>query len=86
MTTRHKYSREFKVGAVRMITQQNLSVAEVARDLDVNGAWFYDGPDSFHTLALSNRETFLLQIDTVKLHSDKGDSSQESLGPGSTRS
>ena len=37
MTTRRKYSREFKVEAVRMITQQNLSVAEVARDLDVSG-------------------------------------------------
>ena len=38
MTPRRKYSREFKVEAVRMITQQNLSVAEVARDLDVSGS------------------------------------------------
>jgi transposase len=37
MATRRKYSREFKIEAVRMITQLNLSVAEVARDLDVSG-------------------------------------------------
>ena len=33
---RRQYSREFKVQAVKMLTEQNLSAAEVARDLDVN--------------------------------------------------
>ena len=33
---RRKYSREFKVEAVKMITEQGLSAAEVARDLGVN--------------------------------------------------
>ena len=37
MASRRKYSHEFKVEAVRMITQQNLSVAEVAGDLGVSG-------------------------------------------------
>ena len=33
---RRQYSREFKVQAVKMITEQGLSVSEVARELDVN--------------------------------------------------
>ena len=33
---RRQYSREFKVQAVKMVTEQGLSVAEVARDLGVN--------------------------------------------------
>ena len=43
MKKRRKYSREFKIQAVQMITQQGMSVGEVARDLDVNpnviGRW-----------------------------------------------
>lgn len=35
MTKRRTFSREFKVQAVKMITEQGLSVQEVARDLDV---------------------------------------------------
>ena len=33
---RRQYSREFKVQAVNMITEQGLSVSEVARDLGVH--------------------------------------------------
>ena len=33
---RRQFSREFKVQAVKMVTEQGLSVSEVARDLDVN--------------------------------------------------
>ena len=33
---RRQYSREFKVQAVKMLTEQNLSAAEVARDLGIN--------------------------------------------------
>ena len=33
---RRQYSREFKVQAVKMVTEQGLSVAEVASDLGVN--------------------------------------------------
>lgn len=36
MTNRRQYSREFKVQAVRMVTEQGLSVGEVARDLGLN--------------------------------------------------
>ena len=36
MATRRNYSREFKIEAVRMVTQQNLSVSEVARDLGIH--------------------------------------------------
>ena len=43
MRTRRKYRREFKIQAVQMISQQGLSVKEVARDLGVNpnviGRW-----------------------------------------------
>ena len=35
MGTRRKFSREFKIEAVRMITEGGHSVAQVARDLDV---------------------------------------------------
>ena len=35
MTKRRVFSREFKIQAVRMITEQQMSVAEVARDLEV---------------------------------------------------
>ena len=33
---RRQYSREFKVQAVKMVTEQGLSIAEVARDLGVH--------------------------------------------------
>ena len=36
MGTRRSYSREFKLEAVRLVTEQGLSVAEVARDLDIH--------------------------------------------------
>ena len=36
MATRRSFSQEFKVEAVRMITDQGLSVNEVARDLDIH--------------------------------------------------
>lgn len=35
MGRRRKFSREFKIEAVRMVTQEGHSVAQVARDLDV---------------------------------------------------
>ncbi len=35
MGSRRKFSREFKIEAVRMITEGGHSVAQVARDLDV---------------------------------------------------
>ena len=36
MTKRRNYTREFKVQAVQMVTQQGLSVTEVARDLGIH--------------------------------------------------
>ena len=36
MTKRRTYSREFKIQAIKMVTEQGLSVAEVARDLGVH--------------------------------------------------
>ena len=43
MKKRRQYSREFKLQAVQMITQQGMSVKEVAQDLGVNanviGRW-----------------------------------------------
>ena len=40
---RQKYTREFKVEAVRMVTEQGLSIAQVSRDLGVSanmlGRW-----------------------------------------------
>ena len=36
MATRRSYSREFKLEAVRLVIEQGLSVAEVARDLNVH--------------------------------------------------
>ena len=36
MATRRGFSREFKLEAVRMVIEQGLSVAEVARDLDIH--------------------------------------------------
>ena len=36
MTKRRKYSREFKIEAVKMVTEQGLSVSEVSRDLGVH--------------------------------------------------
>jgi len=34
---RRKFSDEFKIEAVKLVTEQGLSVAEAARDLGVNG-------------------------------------------------
>ena len=36
MATRRQYSQEFKVQAVKMVTEQGLSVSEIAQDLDVH--------------------------------------------------
>ena len=36
MTTRRRFSREFKLEAVRLVSERGLSVAEVARDLDIH--------------------------------------------------
>ncbi len=35
MSARRKFSREFKIEAVRMVTEDGYSLAQVARDLDV---------------------------------------------------
>lgn len=36
--TRRKHTREFKLGAVRLIKEQGLGFAEAARDLDVHSS------------------------------------------------
>jgi transposase len=36
MATRRSFTREFKLEALRMVTEQGLSVSEVARDLDIH--------------------------------------------------
>ena len=36
MAVRKQYTREFKHEAVRLITEQGLSIAQVARDLGIN--------------------------------------------------
>ena len=41
MGRRRKFSREFKIEAVRMVTEEGHSLAQVARDLDVR-------PDMIH--------------------------------------
>ena len=35
METRRQFSREFKVEAVKLVTQRGVAVAQAARDLDV---------------------------------------------------
>ncbi len=34
--TRRRFSREFKLEAVRLVNEQNLSIAQAARDLDLH--------------------------------------------------
>jgi transposase len=36
MGTRRQFSREFKVEAVRLVTERGVSVAQAARDLDIH--------------------------------------------------
>ena len=36
MVTRRKFSREFKLEAVKLVTQRGVSVAQAAKDLDVH--------------------------------------------------
>ena len=36
MGTRRQFSREFKLEAVKLVTQRGVSVAQTARDLDVH--------------------------------------------------
>jgi len=50
--TRRKFSREFKIEAVRLVTEGGMTMAEVARDLDIRpnllGRWkkqFTENPD-----------------------------------------
>jgi len=47
--TRRRFSREFKLEAVRLVSEQNLTVAQAARDLDLHenflGKWVKDFTD-----------------------------------------
>jgi transposase len=49
MTTRRKFTREFKVEAVKMVLEHNRSVAEVARSLGIRDTllrkWVNDSKD-----------------------------------------
>lgn len=36
--TRRKFSDEFKIESVKLVTEQGLSIAQASRDLGVNGA------------------------------------------------
>lgn len=36
MATRRHFSREFKVEAVKLVTERGVSIAQAARDLDVH--------------------------------------------------
>ncbi len=42
MTKRRKFSREFKLAAVKKIVEKGLSPAEVARDLGISGNSIYN--------------------------------------------
>ncbi len=50
--TRRKFSREFKVEAVRLVTDRGVAVAQAARDLDVAESvlrrWMRDGGPDCH--------------------------------------
>ena len=37
MATRRRFSREFKIEAVKLVTERGVSIAQAARDLDVHG-------------------------------------------------
>lgn len=39
MGTRRQFSREFKVEAVKLVTERGVAVAQAARDLDVHETW-----------------------------------------------
>ena len=41
--TRRKFSREFKIEAVRLVTDRGVAVAQAARDPDVAEAFFAAG-------------------------------------------
>jgi len=41
MERRKKYSREFKINAVRMVSEEGRVAAEVARDLDISSNMLY---------------------------------------------
>jgi len=41
MERRKKYSREFKINAVRMVSEEDRVAAEVARDLDISSNMLY---------------------------------------------
>ena len=49
MTTRKKYSKEFKLDAISLVLEQNYSRAEAARSLDLNatmlGRWIKEHQD-----------------------------------------
>jgi transposase len=47
MTKRRKFSREFKLAAVKKIVEKGLSPTEVARDLGISGNSIYNWKRSF---------------------------------------
>ncbi len=47
MATRTQFSREFKVEAVKLVTERGVGVSQAARDLDVGRRFFVGGSESF---------------------------------------
>ncbi|MEW6711144.1 MAG: transposase [Candidatus Riflebacteria bacterium] len=50
---RRRFTKEFKQDAVKMITEQGHSIAEVAKNLGINYNLFAAGKRNFQTIALS---------------------------------
>lgn len=71
MTKRRQYSREFKVEAVRLVTDQSCPVAQVARDLNLHEnllrKWVRESATLPHQEVSSSKDTANQQAEINRL-------------------
>ena len=71
MTKRRQYSREFKVEAVRLVTDQSCPVAQVARDLNLHEnllrKWVRESATTSHQEVSPSKDTANQQAEINRL-------------------
>ena len=74
MVTRRKFSREFKVEAVKLVTQRGVAVAQAAKDLDVHEnvlrKWVRELRDQPHQAFPGNGKQMVQDAEVVRLRKE----------------
>ena len=74
MVTRRKFSREFKVEAVKLVTQRGVAVAQAAKDLDVHEnvlrKWVRELREQPHQAFPGNGKQMVQDAEVVRLRKE----------------